>query len=157
MSEEELVRHYGPMVYKIAFSATKNAFDADDIYAQTFLAYFKKKRAFESEEHRKAWLIKVAVNCVKAHMRERGCHEDLDEYAGQISAEDSYQDMDVKTAIESLDSLSRQLIYLYYYEERSVKQLAELFAYNENTVKTKLARARERLRQLLGDPKSVTK
>lgn len=65
MNEELVVKTYADMVYKIAYRYTANPTDAEDVFSETFLAYFKKDRAFESEEHRKAWLIRVTINCAK--------------------------------------------------------------------------------------------
>ena len=62
-SEDFVVRTYADMVYKIAVRYTANLTDADDVFSETFLAYFRKERQFNSEEHRKAWLIRVAINC----------------------------------------------------------------------------------------------
>ena len=55
--EEQIVRTYADMVYRIAYRYVKNSIDADDVFSEVFLAYFKKERTFENEEHRKAWLI----------------------------------------------------------------------------------------------------
>lgn len=58
---EEIVRRYSDMVYKIAMRYTRNQYDAEDVLSDTFLTYFKKERVFDSEEHRKARLIKVTI------------------------------------------------------------------------------------------------
>ena len=63
MNEETVVRTYADMVYKIAYRYVLNQADADDVFSETFLAYFKKERVFQDEEHRKAWLIRVTINC----------------------------------------------------------------------------------------------
>ena len=65
MNEEAVVRTYADMVYKIAYRYVANPVDADDVFSETFLAYFKKERVFPEEEHRKAWLIRVTINCAK--------------------------------------------------------------------------------------------
>ncbi|GAE90481.1 RNA polymerase sigma factor [Acetivibrio straminisolvens] len=62
---ENVIRSYSNMVYRLAFSQTTNKSDADDIYQEVFLRYIRKRPQFETEEHRKAWFIRVTVNCCK--------------------------------------------------------------------------------------------
>ncbi|MDR3277454.1 MAG: sigma-70 family RNA polymerase sigma factor, partial [Oscillospiraceae bacterium] len=59
---EEIVDKYADMVFRIAFSQTKNRADADDVFQDVFLKLFRSEAVFDSEEHIKAWLIRVAVN-----------------------------------------------------------------------------------------------
>ncbi len=60
---DEVIEKYADMVYRLAFSRVKNKNDADDIFQEVFLRYIKNEREFETEEHRKAWLIRVTINC----------------------------------------------------------------------------------------------
>lgn len=57
------------MVYKIAYAGCCNSYDADDILQDVFFALCQGKKKFDSEEHLKAWLIRVTVNRVKSHLR----------------------------------------------------------------------------------------
>lgn len=54
---------YGEMVYRLAFSHTGSRQDADDIYQEVFLRLVRRPNVFEDEEHLRAWLIRVTVNC----------------------------------------------------------------------------------------------
>ena len=66
MSEAEFdaaLAQYGDTVYRLAFAYTRNRADADDVFQEVFLRYFRRAPAFETEEHRKAWLIRVTINC----------------------------------------------------------------------------------------------
>ena len=148
--EEQIVRTYADMVYRIACRYVKNSIDADDVFSEVFLAYFKKERTFESEEHRKAWLIRVTINCAKdflvKHSQWQQIHEET--IADQASSNtDTY--IDLHTAIEQLRPEYREVIKLYYLDDLSVKQIAQILDKNENTIKTQLARAREKLKTLL--------
>jgi len=62
---ESVIEEYSTMVYRLAVSQTGNRTDADDVFQEVFLRYIRRERSFESEEHRKAWLIRVTVNCCK--------------------------------------------------------------------------------------------
>ena len=148
--EEQIVRTYADMIYRIACRYVKNPTDADDVFSEVFLSYFKKERVFESEEHRKAWLIRVTINCAKDLLGKRvQWTEYNEEIVGEQTAADKDDYMDLYAAIERLSPEYREVIKLYYLDDLSVKQIAQILDKNENTVKTHLSRAREYLRPLL--------
>ena len=64
-SIESVIQRYKGTVYSVALSYTKNPSDADDIFQEVFLIYFRTNPAFNDEEHRKAWLIRTTINCSK--------------------------------------------------------------------------------------------
>lgn len=138
------------MVYRIACRYVGNTTDADDVFSETFLTYFKKERTFESEEHRKAWLIRVTINCAKDFLT---AHRDWAQINEQITPDRNVpqtdQYLDLHAAIERLRPEYREVIKLHYLEDLSVKQIALVLDRNENTVKTHLLRAREMLKTFL--------
>lgn len=138
------------MVYRIACRYVKNSIDADDVFSEVFLTYFKKERTFESEEHRKAWLIRVTINCAKDFLEQHShtqqlCEETLSDHT--TSNTDTY--LDLYAAIEKLRPEYREVIKLFYLDDVPVKQIAQILGKNENTVKTQLSRAREALKAYL--------
>ena len=148
--EEQIVRTYADMVYRIACRYVKNSIDADDVFSEAFLAYFKKERTFESEEHRKAWLIRVTINCAKDLLAQRAqMHQLHEETLSDNMAADTDAHMDLHNAIEQLRPEYREVIKLYYLDDLSVKDIALILNKNENTIKTQLSRAREALRNYL--------
>jgi RNA polymerase sigma-70 factor (ECF subfamily) len=148
--EEQIVRTYADMVYRIAYRYVKNSIDADDVFSEVFLAYFKKERAFESEEHRKAWLIRVTINCAKDLLEQRSQLQQLHEEAlSDQTAPDADTYIDLREAVEQLRPAYREVIKLYYLDELSVREIAQILNKNENTVKTQLFRARDALRVIL--------
>ena len=144
------MRTYADMVYRIAYRYVKNPIDADDVFSEVFLSYFMKPRAFESEEHRKAWLIRVTINCAKDCLAQRAQWQQLQEEVTMDQAR-SYSDtyLDVRAAIEQLKPEYREVIMLHYLDDLTVKQIAQILDRNENTVKTQLSRAREMLKNIL--------
>ncbi len=62
---DEIVQTYADMVYKLALSQTRNPDKAQDVFQEVFLRYIRNQKPFEGEEHRKAWLIRVTVNCCR--------------------------------------------------------------------------------------------
>ena len=148
--EEQIVRTYADMVYRIAYRYVNNSIDADDVFSEAFLAYFKKERTFESEEHRKAWLIRVTINCAKDLLAQRAQLQQLhEETLPDETARDTDTYMDLHKAIEGLRPEYREVIKLYYLEDLSVKEMVQILNRNENTIKTQLFRAREILKSAL--------
>jgi RNA polymerase sigma-70 factor (ECF subfamily) len=148
--EEQIVRTYADMVYRIAYRYVKNPMDTDDVFSEVFLAYFKKQRTFESEEHRKAWLIRVTINCAKDLLGQRNQLQQLyEETLPDQTARDTDTYMDLHKAIEQLRPEYREIIKLYYLDDLSVKEIAQILNKNENTIKTQLSRARDTLKTVL--------
>ena len=148
--EEQIVRTYADMVYRIAYRYVKNSIDTDDVFSEVFLAYFKKERTFESEEHRKAWLIRVTINCAKDLLAQRAQLQQLhEETLSDPTARDADTYMDLYKAIEGLRPEYREVIKLYYLDDLSVKEIAQILNKNENTIKTQLFRARDTLKSAL--------
>jgi RNA polymerase sigma-70 factor (ECF subfamily) len=138
------------MVYRIAYRYVKNSIDSDDVFSEVFLAYFKKERTFESEEHRKAWLIRVTINCAKDLLAQRAQLQQLhEETLPDQTARDADTYMDLHNAIEQLRPEYQEVIKLYYLDDLSVKEIAQILNKNENTIKTQLFRARDTLKSVL--------
>lgn len=152
MNEEQIVRTYADIVYKIAYRYTANTEDAEDVFSETFLAYFKRKRSFESEEHRKAWIIRVTINCAKDLLAKRRNDEELNEELvggeGHASQEDI---LTLRQAIDTLPPQQKEILTLYYLNDVPIKTIAEILNKNVNTVKVTLFRARENLRAYFED------
>ena len=150
MDEEQIVRTYADMVYGIAYRYTGNGTDADDVFSETFLAYFRRERSFESEEHRKAWLIRVTINCAKDLLRERHWDQELNEEPAAEEPLTPREDiLSLRQAIETLPAQQKEMVMLYYFNDLPIKTIAEILDRNENTVKVTLLRARENLRKYL--------
>lgn len=148
---EEIVRMYSDMVYGIALSHAANKADADDIFQDTFLVYFSKERIFNEEEHRKAWLIKVTLNCCKrrSHSIFRHSASSLDECEQIGVTFESKEENAAFSAVRALPEKYRTVVYLYYFEEMTAKETAHVLGIKEDTVFTRLSRARTMLRQKL--------
>ena len=150
MDAESIVRTYADMIYKIAYRYTRQSADAEDVFSEVWLIYFKKDRAFESEEHRKAWLIRVTINAAKELLRRRTYPEEVDERVAEPAADESREELlDLRQAVERLKPEYREVICLYYLQDLPVKMIAAILEQNENTVKTHLMRGREQLRRFM--------
>ena len=152
ISAEELIDIYSDMVYRIAFSRTQNVDDAQDITQEVFLKYLKyiqAGREFKDEEHRKAWLLRVAVNTgntfVKtAWFRHRASLTEAAEVAKGME-----EKSEVYYAVMELPEKYRIIVHLFYYEELSIKEIGSILSLSETAVKTRLHRSREMLKEKL--------
>lgn len=145
LSVSEIVDEYGDLVFRIALNYTGNTQEAEDITQESFLAMLKKL-PFKSAEHAKRWLIKVTVNkCKDYYKSARRKNLPLDE---RLISE-SFELSDGLEELEKLDPLDRDIIYLFYYEGYSAKEIGKMIGKTKNAVNIRLSRAREYLKELL--------
>lgn len=145
---EWVIRQYGDMVYRLAYAQVHQAADADDIFQEVFLRYIRKERHFASEEHRKAWLLRVTVNCAKSHYASPW-HKRMQPLADAPVPWTEPADLVLAEALAQLAPKYRAVIHLFYYEGYQVAEIAYLLKRRESTVRTQLTRARQKLAHLL--------
>lgn len=139
---------YFDSVYRLVLCRVKNRDAADDIVQDVFYKYIKTDKDFESEEHIKAWLIRVAINTsnsyfTSSHLRRT---EPLDE---NMAVFDTEEKSDVYYAVLELPQKYRTVIHLFYYEDLPIAKISEYLGINESTVKSQLKRARDMLSRKL--------
>ena len=150
----QAARTYGDTVYRVAYHALNNPADAEDVAQTVLLRLYEHKKEFESEEHMKHWLLRVAVNESRKLLRSfwRRTSVPLEEWRETAAPEDPAK-AEVLEAVMALEPKYRLAVYLYYYEGLSVAETAAAMRANPSTVQTWLLRARERLRKSLTEEK----
>lgn len=145
------IERYGDTVRRLCMIHLKNEADTQDIFQAVFLKYLLHDRPFESQEHEKAWFIRVTINAWKDLLKSvfRSRTVPLEELSAQI-AHLPDQHREVLGAVLELPQRERQVVYLHYYEGYTAPEIGQLLGKNVNTIYTNLARARERLRERLG-------
>lgn len=148
-----LVETYGDMVYRLAMARVKNPHDAEDIVQQVFLKLVKHIDQLESEEHVKAWLIKVTINEGKslfssAWRRRTLSLEDSDP-ADEPSEEPQEigETNDIVNAVFRLPEKYRVVIHLFYYQDLPTEEIGKILGRSNHTVRSQLSRAREKMRK----------
>ena len=144
MTAEQVFERYHETVYRLAFARTKNRFDAEDVLQTVFLKLLKCDTYFSDPEHIKAWLIKVTVNTSKNLLTSAWVR--LTEGLKDELTADDYKSFEVYSVVMGLPLKYRTVIHLFYYEGYSCAQIAAILDTKEATVKTRLKRARERLK-----------
>lgn len=143
---EDIMQEYGNMIFRMAYASMRNRADAQDVLQDVLVSFIKSNPDFDNEHHVKAWLIKTTANrCKNMHLsawfRLRNDVEDFD-----IVYEDKTPREDILAAINQLNANERLLIHLFYYEEYTSAEIADLLHKNENTIRSQLARARKKLK-----------
>lgn len=153
-SEQEVnaaIERYSDTVRRLCMIHLKNHADTEDIFQTVFLKYVLSSVCFESEEHEKAWFIRVTLNACKDLLKSffRSHTVSIEEVLEQPVAlpEDNRE---VLQAVLSLPQKYKDVIYLHYYEGYTAPQMSKLLGKNVNTIYTLLTRARQMLKEKLG-------
>ncbi len=151
----DIMQKYSDMVYRLAYARTKNKADAEDLFQEVFLRCLKSNIQFNSDEHCKAWLIRVTVNCGKNLLtsiwrKKFVLTENPPEDSPKSNKDTPWEGKNaVFHAVMKLPEKYRIVIHLYYYEDYSVAEISQILNRKESTIKTQLFRARKFLKQYL--------
>lgn len=145
------VETYADMVQRICFYHLKNKADTEDIFQNVFLKYMLSDMEFQDEEHKKAWIIRVAVNAckdfLKSFFRQRTVPLDIMNETA-VYPEDG--EKEVFEAVLTLPGKYKDVIYLHYFEGYSAAEISTILGKKENTIYSLLSRGRGLLREKLG-------
>lgn len=147
---ERLTSLYLDSIYRVALNGCRNYADAEDVVQNTFLKLWNRKEDFESDEHARKWLIRVAINDCNSLWRSSWKRRTT--YLDELSQEPVFSTPEKSClyyAIMELPAKYRQIIYLYYFEDYSVKEVAQIMGISESAVQTRLLRARQKIKERL--------
>ncbi len=142
---EMMIEKYSNMVYRLALTRTNTRENSEDVYQEVFLRLARKMPEFENEEHEKAWLIRVTINCSK-NLLNSSFLKNTTEMKEDIIFE-TKERHDIYYAVQELPVKYRTIIYLFYYEDYKISEISKILKINENTIKSRLSRAREKLKE----------
>ena len=147
---QELAASYQGSLFAAAFNVCRNAQDAEDVVQDTFVQYYTSKKEFESEQHIRAWLMRVAVNKAKNINRTfwRRNKISIEDYMETLVFETPAAETLFETVMQLPDKY-RIVIHLYYYEEYAVREIAQILKLSESNVKIRLSRGRAMLKETL--------
>ena len=135
---EQAIDLHSDMIRRICLLHLNSHEDTEDVLQEVFLKYVLHSAVFESQEHEKAWLIRVTLNACK-------------EEAASVMPEQ----MGILEIVLSLPVKYKDVIYLHYYEGYTAKEIGTMLHKKENTVYSLLSRGRELLKQKLGGDRNV--
>ena len=153
-SEEEASRaieRYSDTVRRLCMIHLKNYADTEDIFQTVFLKYVLSSVSFESEEHEKAWIIRVTINACKDLLKSffRSRTVSLEQVLDQ-PAPLAPEHREVLEAVLALPPKYKDVVYLHYYEGYTAPEIGRILGKNVNSVYTLLTRARQLVRETLG-------
>lgn len=143
---------YADMLYRIAYLHTGNTAESEDILQEVFIKLLYNAPRFADDEHKKAWLIRVTTNKCRDYLKSsRRKDMSLNEEILTNSSVEGDKILDIQSKIIGLKDKYKTVVYLFYYEDYSVKQISSCLKVSESTVKMRLKRAREILKKELSD------
>ena len=156
---EMYISRYSDMVYRIAFNYLKNREDAEDVYQNVFLKLYRNAKKYRDEEHAKRWIIRVTMNECHSLWRlpwkqRRSFVDDIgktmevkqSEKMTQHDSSDLYEES-VRDMLSAIPPKYGMVLYLYYYEEYSTKEIAGIMKCKESTIRSQLKRGKDILRE----------
>lgn len=146
----ELFEKYQNNLYAAAFNVCRDAEDAKDVVQDTFIQYHLLKKDFDNEQHIRAWLIRVAINKAKNMNRTfwRKNKVPLEEYIETLAFETPESEELFETVMK-LPEKYRIVIHLFYYEDYTIHEIADILKISESNVKVRLSRGRVMLKEKL--------
>ena len=150
MDTQVLAETYRDRLFAAAFQVCGNAADAEDAAQEALLRYHISEKQFESEQHIRAWLLRVSINCAKNLSRSffRRNTVPLETYMETLEF-DSGESREIFREVMALPEKYRLVIHLYYYEDYSVAKIGRILGLTESNVKVRLSRGRQLLKKAL--------
>ncbi len=145
---QTVIDEYSNAVYKLCIIYLKNYHDAEDAVQEVFIKIIEKAPSFSSDGHKKAWIIKVTINHCK-NILKRKKHETMldDNLASYV---EKFDNKEILQSIFDLPLNYRNVVYLYYYEGYSTKEISYILKKRDATIRTWLKRARDSLKEVIG-------
>ncbi len=146
--EQRLLEQY-PRFYRLAYSYLKNEADAQDAVQDAACKALRSWKTLREPKYLDTWLYRIVVNqsvtLLRAKSRWGGDETELE----NLSVEDRYENTDLLRALDALETTDRTIVTLRYFEELKLSEVAEVVQMPLNTVKSRLYRALEKLRNAL--------
>ena len=147
---ERLANAYADAILRLSYTYLKNTYDAQDVCPTVFVKLLTEPREFDSAEHERAYVLRMAANAckdlLKSPWRKRTCGL---ETVLEVPAPEA-GDGSVLAAVNELPANYRTVIYLFYYEGYQAAEIGKILGVPTATVHTRLARGRARLKDILG-------
>lgn len=152
-TDEDIIAIYNrhvDTVYRVCYSFMKNKPETEDMVQETFLRLISLGKTFENERHEKAWLIVTASNLCKDSLKKWWRRNESIDDNPAVAGRWVHDHNEVLEAILELPKEYKVVVYMYYYEGYSGREIAQALHCTEQTVRTRLSRARNMLKLILG-------
>jgi RNA polymerase sigma factor (sigma-70 family) len=163
---QQLMEEYGQSVARLAYTYVKDVTIAEDVAQEVFIKCYRKLDEFRQESSYKTWLFKITVNQSKDLLKSWNVKKvfptEFSSHRGnQLESSSREQTPEqfvisnerkeiIANAVLFLPVKLREVIILYYYEGQKIEEIADLLNIKVNTIKTRLMRARQKLKKMIG-------
>ena len=144
----EILDKHGNRILRLAYSYVHNMEDSEEILQDVLMKLLSSAPEFESREHEKAWLLRVTANLSKNRI-EYNKLRDTDELNEELVAEKKEDLSYIWEAVKSLPENYREVIHLFYEEGYSTDEIADILGESGANIRTRLKRARAKLKEIL--------
>ncbi len=151
---EQIMRQHADMIYRIALQNLKNEADAQDVFQEVCLSILTKNAPLDDDVHIKHWLIRVTINKCK-NIKKSLWHQKTEPLNLDCERGGKDQRIDEFELLYTLPKSYRNIIYLYYFEEYTVPEIAQILGENKHTVNSRLQRSRKKLKKILEEGGSL--
>lgn len=150
---ERIIQEYGDSLLRMCTLYLKDEQLAEDAVQETFIKVYEKYHTFNHTAEEKTWIMRIAINTCKNYMRGSWFKRvttgfDLETISKEridVGLEKREQQEELIKEIMSMGSKYKEVILLYYYQEMSIREIAQILHIKEGTVKVRLQRARQQL------------
>ena len=156
---ETLMRKHGNEVLRTAYSYVKDKFTAEDIFQEVFIKVYKNLENFRDESDIKTWIIRITINTAKDYLKSaysRKVVPMMEFKEDQLVSDNDFEEVEnrdrdeqVKKTVMSLPEQYREVLLCVYYHDMSVADTAKSLGIAEGTVKSRLSRARDMMKNKL--------
>ena len=144
--EEILLQNYDSY-YRLAYSYVHNEADAGDIVQNGAYKAIRGSHTLERAEYAATWIYRIMLNEIFRFCKERGKKiVSLDEMPIEHGKEDTYIDIDLQRALDTLLPQDKAVVELRFFEDKKLEDIADILEENVSTVKSRLYRSMKKLR-----------
>ena len=144
----QILDTYGDTILRYAYSYLHNQSDTEEVLQDTLIQFLKTRPVFESDEHEKAWLLRVAGNLCKNRLKYNSLRQ-TDELREELIAEQREDLSFIWDAVQALPVQYREVTHLFYREGYSTREISQILGRKEATIRSDLSRGRGKLKELL--------
>ncbi|MBE5921426.1 MAG: sigma-70 family RNA polymerase sigma factor [Lachnospiraceae bacterium] len=157
---EEKIKVYGPRLFGLCMTLCKNKHDAWDLYQETWLRAYERQEQYDASGTYESWLTAICVNRYRDYLRRLkiapffdlfSSTEEKDMVFRDIPAEEKEDFSEVREAVNGLPEKFRDVVILFYFQDKDIRRTAEIIGIPEGTVKSRLMKARKLLKEVLQD------
>ena len=154
---QQLITLEKEKLYRMAYMYVKTEQDALDVFQETIYQAYTSIQSLKSNRYFSTWITRILINTALAHIKKSNkvipVNKEMMEYLSGTNSEDEAQFLDLRNALHRLDEKYKTVLFLRYYDDLTVKEIAQLLKCPKGTVKTNIHRGLKRLKEMLEEEK----